>query len=152
MSNQTDDIKDSISRYLSMREHSRKELIDKLSRKDFDMDSILKCVDEFSMKDLQSDDRYTESYVRSKYNDHKGPNFISASLRSKGVDANMIDKALSFYDSKDWEKTAVAALEKKTIYRNIEPVKCKMKQKMFLSGRGFSYKTIEYALHEYWKK
>ena len=63
MSNQTDDIKDSISRYLSMREHSRKELIDKLSKKDFDMDSILKCVDEFSMKDLQSDDRYTESYV-----------------------------------------------------------------------------------------
>jgi hypothetical protein len=27
-----------------------------------------------------------------------------------------------------------------------------MKQKMFLSGRGFSYKTIEYALNEYWKK
>ena len=152
MSNQTDDIKDSISRYLSMREHSRKELIDKLSRKDFDMDSILKCVDEFSMKDLQSDDRYTESYVRSKYNDHKGPNFISASLISKGIDSNAIDKALSFYDCKDWEKTAIAALEKKTIYRNIEPAKCKPKQKMFLSGRGFSYKTIEYALNEYWKK
>ena len=135
-----------------MREHSRKELIDKLSRKDFDMDSILKCVDEFSMKDLQSDDRYTESYVRSKYNDHKGPNFISASLRSKGIDANTADKALSFYDCKDWEKTAIAALEKKTIYRNIEPEKCKIKQKMFLSGRGFSYKTIEHALNEYWKK
>ena len=27
---------------------------------------VQKCVDEFSMKDLQSDDRYTESYVRSK--------------------------------------------------------------------------------------
>ena len=26
------------------------------------------------------------------------------------------------------------------------------KQKMFLSGRGFSYKTIEHALNEYWKK
>jgi regulatory protein len=135
-----------------MREHSRKELIDKLSRKDFDMDSILTCVDEFSMKDLQSDDRYTESYVRSKYNDHKGPNFISASLRSKGIDADTVDKALSFYDYNDWGKTAIAALEKKTIYRNIEHVKCKMKQKMFLSGRGFSYKTIEYALNEYWKK
>ena len=56
-----------------------------------------------------------ESYVRSKYNDHKGPNFISASLRSKGIDSNAIDKALSFYDCKDWEKTAIAALEKKTI-------------------------------------
>ena len=47
MSNQTADIKNSISRYLSMREHSRKELIDKLSKKDFEMDSILECIDEF---------------------------------------------------------------------------------------------------------
>ena len=59
MSNQTADIKNSISRYLSMREHSRKELIDKLSKKYFEMDLILQCIDEFSTKNLQSDDRYT---------------------------------------------------------------------------------------------
>ena len=152
MSNQTADIKNSISRYLSMREHSRKELIDKLSKKDFEMDSILQCIDEFSMKDLQSDYRYTESFVRSKYNNHKGPNFISASLKSKGVSGITIDDVLSLYNEEDWQSIAIAALEKKSIYRNIEPSKCKIKQKMFLSGRGFSYKTIEYALNEYWKK
>ena len=152
MSNQTDDIKDSISRYLSMREHSRKELIDKLSKKYFEMDLILQCIDEFSTKNLQSDDRYTESFVRSKYNNHKGPNFISASLKSKGVSESIIDNVLSSYNEEDWQLIAIAALEKKTIYRNIEPAKSKIKQKMFLSGRGFSYKTIEHALNEYWKK
>ncbi len=152
MSNQTVDIKNSISRYLSMREHSRKELIDKLSKKDFEMQLILQCIDEFSTKDLQSDYRYTESFARSKYNNHKGPNFISASLKSKGIKISTIDNVLSAYNEEDWELTAIAALEKKTIYRSIEPAKCKIKQKMFLSGRGFSYKTIEHALNEYWKK
>ena len=152
MSNQTADIKNSISRYLSMREHSRKELIDKLSKKYFEMDLILQCIDEFSTKNLQSDDRYTESFVRYKYNNHKGPNFISASLKSKGVSESIIDNVLSSYNEEDWQLIAIAALEKKTIYRNIEPAKSKIKQKMFLSGRGFSYKTIEHALNEYWKK
>ncbi len=152
MSNQTADIKNSISRYLSMREHSRKELIDKLSKKYFEMDLILQCIDEFSTKNLQSDDRYTESFVRSKYNNHKGPNFISASLKSKGVSESIIDNVLSSYNEEDWQLIAIAALEKKTIYRNIEPAKSKIKQKIFLSGRGFSYKTIEHALNEYWKK
>lgn len=135
-----------------MREHSRKELIDKLSKKYFEMDLILQCIDEFSTKNLQSDDRYTESFVRSKYNNHKGPNFISASLKSKGVSESIIDNVLSSYNEEDWQLIAIAALEKKTIYRNIEPAKSKIKQKMFLSGRGFSYKTIEHALNEYWKK
>jgi len=152
MSSQTADIKNSISRYLSMREHSRQELIEKLSKKDFDMHSILECIDEFSVKDLQSDYRYSESYTRSKYNNHKGPNFISASLKSKGVSESIIDNVLSSYNEEDWQLIAIAALEKKTIYRNIEPAKSKIKQKMFLSGRGFSYKTIEHALNEYWKK
>jgi regulatory protein len=135
-----------------MREHSRKELIDKLSKKYFEMDLILQCIDEFSTKNLQSDDRYTESFVRSKYNNHKGPNFISASLKSKGVSESIIDNVFSSYNEEDWQLIAIAALEKKTIYRNIEPAKSKIKQKMFLSGRGFSYKTIEHALNEYWKK
>ncbi len=113
MSNQTADIKNSISRYLSMREHSRKELIDKLSKKYFEMDLILQCIDEFSTKNLQSDDRYTESFVRSKYNNHKGPNFISASLKSKGVSESIIDNVLSSYNEEDWQLIAIAALEKK---------------------------------------
>ncbi|MBT3549321.1 MAG: regulatory protein RecX [Gammaproteobacteria bacterium] len=152
MSSQTADIKNSISRYLSMREHSRQELIEKLSKKDFDMHSILECIDEFSVKDLQSDYRYSESYTRSKYNNHKGPNFISASLKSKGISSSTINDVLSSYKEEDWKATAIAALEKKTIYKNIEPNKCKTKQKMFLSGRGFTFRTIEYALNEFWKK
>lgn len=150
MSSQTADIKNSISRYLSMREHSKQELVEKLSKKNFDMNSILECIEEFSEKDLQSDYRYIESFVRSKYNNHKGPNFISASLMSKGVDSVMINNILSSYAEADWRVIAVAALQKKSIYKKMEPHEGKAKQQMFLSGRGFTFKTIEYAINEYW--
>lgn len=152
MSNsQIEDIKNSISRYLSMREHSKSELFIKLSKKNFDKENILSCINEFSEKDLQSDLRYAESFIRSKFNAHKGPNFITASLKANGVDSKIIDDVLRSYTSEDWDTIAKNALEKKSINKSLEPSVCKTKQKLFLSNRGFSYKTIEKAIRDYWK-
>ena len=67
--NDLESIKNSISRYLSMREHSKQELVDKLLKKDYEKDLIMQCIEEFSDKDLQSDYRYAESFVRAKFND-----------------------------------------------------------------------------------
>ena len=90
MSNkQIDEIKNSISRYLSMREHSKQELTDKLVKKNFNYENFKICINDFCEKDLQSDNRYAESFVRSKYNANKGPNFIIPSLKNKGVDMNL---------------------------------------------------------------
>ena len=149
---QIDDIKNSILRYLSMREHSRLELINKLSKKNFEMGMIVQCLDQFLQKKLQSDERYTESFVRSKYNDHKGPSFISASLKSKGVKVEIIDRYLSKFEDEDWNKTAIEALHKKSVSKNISKDKSKEKQKNFLMQRGFRFKTIENAINEYWKQ
>ena len=70
--NQIDDINNSIYRYLNMREHSKRELLEKLQRKNFDLKKIHECLNEFSKKDLQSDVRFTESYARVKFNSKKG--------------------------------------------------------------------------------
>ena len=43
-SKQIDDIKNSISRYLSMREHSKQELVDKLIRKKFESEGLINSV------------------------------------------------------------------------------------------------------------
>ena len=153
MSNkQIDEIKNSISRYLSMREHSKKELIDKLLKKNFNYESIKICVNYFCEKNLQSDNRYTESFVRSKYNANKGPNFIIASLKNKGVDINLINQSISIYNPSDWEKSALSALEKKIISnKNNDNQDIKRKQKLFLVRRGFGYKIIETSIKQYWK-
>ena len=153
MSNkQIDEIKNSISRYLSMREHSKQELTDKLVKKNFNYENIKICINDFCEKDLQSDNRYAESFVRSKYNANKGPNFIIASLKNKGVDMSLINQSISVYNHNDWEKSALLALEKKVISnKNNDNQDIKRKQKLFLGRRGFGYKIIETAIKEYWK-
>ena len=153
MSNkQIDEIKNSISRYLSMREHSKQELTDKLVKKNFNYENIKICINDFCEKGLQSDNRYAESFVRSKHNANKGPNFIIAALKNKGVDMNLINQSISIYNPSDWEKSALLALEKKTISnKNNNNQDIKRKQKFFLQGRGFDYKIIETAIKEYWK-
>ena len=152
-SKQIDDIKNSISRYLSMREHSKQELVDKLIRKKFESGEIKRCVDEFCEKDLQSDKRFAESYVRSRYNANKGPIYIISSLKSKGIDDNLINKSLSVYNEEDWQKSAMSALDKKKLPNKIKEVNGrKDKQKMFLRQRGFQYKTIENAIEEFWRE
>lgn len=149
--NDLESIKNSISRYLSMREHSKQELVDKLLKKDYEKDLIMQCIEEFSEKDLQSDYRYAESFARAKFNDHKGEIFIRSSLREKGITTSLIDKIMLNYDYEDWLNQAILALEKKVFKTNLDQSDQKRKQNAFLNNRGFTFKVIDKAINKYWK-
>tara|TARA_A100001011_G_C14098767_1_gene751867 strand:- start:27 stop:485 length:459 start_codon:yes stop_codon:yes gene_type:complete len=149
--NDIDVIKNSISRYLSMREHSKLELEEKLLKKYFEKNLVLRCINEFSEKDLQSDYRYAESFIRTKFNDHKGEHFIRSSLKNKGISIDVIDKILLEYNYDDWLAKAISALEKKVFKNNLSETDKKKKQNIFLNNRGFTFKIIDNAINEYWK-
>ena len=149
--NDLENIKNSISRYLSMREHSKSELAEKLLKKNYQSDLIIRCIDEFTEKGLQSDYRYAESYIRSKFNDHKGENFIKLSLKNKGISTDLINEIMQGYDDQAWLKQAISALEKKAYKDDLNESDQKKKQNAFLSNRGFSFKVIEKAINNYWK-
>ena len=149
--NDLESIKNSISRYLSMREHSKQELVDKLLKKDYEKDLVMQCIEEFSEKDLQSDYRYAESFARAKFNDHKGEIFIRSSLREKGITTSLIDKIMLNYDYEDWLNQAILALEKKVFKTNLDQSDQKRKQNAFLNSRGFTFKVIDKAINKYWK-
>ena len=149
--NDLENIKNSISRYLSMREHSKQELVDKLLKKNYEKTLVIQCIEEFSEKDLQSDYRYAESFVRSKFNDHKGENFIRSSLRNKGISSLLIDKIMLDYDQEDWLQKAILALEKKVFKSNLDKSVQIKKQNAFLNSRGFTFKVIDKAINQYWK-
>jgi regulatory protein len=149
--NDLENIKNSISRYLSMREHSKQELADKLLKKNYEKTLVMQCIEEFSEKDLQSDYRYAESFVRSKFNDHKGENFIRSSLRNKGISSLLIDKIMLDYDQEDWLQKAILALEKKVFKSNLDKSVQIKKQNAFLNSRGFTFKVIDKAINQYWK-
>ncbi len=147
MSNsQIDDISVSISRYLKIREHSKKELVDKLSKKNYNLEEILACIEDYSNQNLQSDKRYTEDYIRVKFNAGKGPNFIENFLKHQQIPKELIKDGLSQYTQSDWVDRAATSLKKK--FKNNVKEERLDKLKSFLSYRGYPYDIIELAIEE----
>ena len=81
------EIKESCLRLLARREHSQKELLNKLLVKGQAKDDILAVIEELALQGWQSDLRYAESYARHRIQKGYGPLFIAYQLRQNGVDA-----------------------------------------------------------------
>ena len=93
--NLNSDITKLITKYLSIREHSKLELQNKLTQKGHDSNDISDCIDEFSSKDIQSDTRFTEEFIRSKLKKNKGPRLVSSELTTRGISDSLINKKIS---------------------------------------------------------
>ncbi len=84
-------IKESGLRLLARREHSQKELLNKLLLRGFSKAEILVVIDEFALQGWQSDSRYAESYVRSRIQKGYGPVWISYELKKNNIEAVNLD-------------------------------------------------------------
>ena len=145
--NLNSDITKLITKYLSIREHSKLELQNKLSQKGHDLSDIRDCIDEFSSKNIQSDIRFTEEFIRSRLKKNKGPQLILSELITRGISDNIIQKKISEISYQEWCKAAFLALNKKL---NGPSVSIENKDKIysFLISRGFDHKMIKYAMDE----
>ena len=137
-----------ITKYLSIREHSKLELINKLSKKGFELNEINESVDEFSLKNIQSDTRFTEEFLRSRVKKNKGPRLISSELSSRGISESIITSKIAEISVDTWQNHAHKALIKKLKDTNLS-IKDEDKIYSFLIGRGFDYKMIKYVIDEY---
>jgi regulatory protein len=127
---------------LAMREHSRKEIYNKLKRKDFsegvDLTILL---DELEERDYLSEERFVESFIRYQSNRGQGSNKITNELTKRGVNQFLISKA--FCDAKlDWFALAKVQYQKKFGKTKPADFKEKAKQMRFLSSRGFDLEII----------
>ena len=145
--NLNSDITKLITKYLSIREHSKLELQNKLYQKGHDLDNIRDCIDEFSSKDIQSDIRFTEEFIRSKLKKNKGPRLISSELVSRGITDSIINKKISEISYQEWCTVAFLALKKKLNGSSVS-IEDKDKIYSFLISRGFEHKMIKYAIDE----
>ena len=145
--NLNSDITKLITKYLSIREHSKLELQNKLSQKGYDLSDIKECINEFSSKDVQSDIRFTEEFIRSKLKKNKGPRLISSELVTRGIPDSIIHKKISEISYHEWCKAAFLALNKK-LNGSIVSIEHKDKIYSFLISRGFDHKMIKYAINE----
>jgi regulatory protein len=131
------EIKESCLRLLARREHSQKELLNKLLVKGLDKDDILAVIDELAQQGWQSDSRYAESYTRHRIQKGYGPIFIAYELRKNGIDAvNFEDIMQKMADS--WMELLEQVYIKKYGHDLLLDRNEWAKRSRFLMQRGFS--------------
>lgn len=130
--------------YLARREHSRYELEQKLLEKfpDADLSVMTGVLDKLVADRLLSDQRFAESYVRSRVSKGYGPLYIRYQLRQRQLDPALIDAQITLGDE-DWVDLLVDVLRRKsgsTLDQTFPERGSKAWQKLqrFSQSRGFT--------------
>ena len=126
---------------LSRREHSRKELYIKLTKRFDCKDEINLTLDQLEENNLLCDSRFTEEYVHSRRRKGFGPVKISMELEKKGVKDSLISSEIDKFN--DWDKLAELSFKKRFPDGASKNFKELQKQKNFLTNKGFSFYEIE---------
>ena len=133
---------------LARREHSRKELLNKLrSRAELldELEEVLEEVlDRLEQDGLFSDERFAESFVRSRIGRGHGPMRIRQELRQKGIENELCALAIEAADA-DWYELARACRERKFGTGKPKDYRERAKQMRYLQYRGFSMDAINEA-------
>ena len=126
---------------LSRREHSSKELTQKLIKK-FDNETlILEVTHKLIANNLLNDARFAEMYTLARKKKGFGPKKIFYELLTKGLLETDINVAID--DEGEWDAVAKKVFKKKFPHGKSDDIKIAIKQKNFLINRGFSFKEIE---------
>lgn len=125
---------------LARREHSRRELKQKLQRRfglELQTDELL---DALAEQGLQCDTRFTESYTRMRKRKGYGPIRIVMELRERGVAGSMVNDCV-YAEDHDWFACAGDVWQKKFGTYPVDQ-KERAKQMRFLQYRGFDQEHI----------
>ncbi len=162
---------------LSRREHSRRELLDKFSKRVESTDELEFLLTTFADNGWQCDYRYARSLVRSKYNSNYGPRVILQLLQQQEI-PNHLFQQIIIDESIDWHQSCLDLACKKlvslikknlnklslfdtTIKQNIEfteyislfefndRMNIKNKLVQYLLRRGFSNHDCQQAIAEF---
>lgn len=94
---------------------------------------------------MQSDERYTESYVNMRRNRGYGPLKIKQELQQRGVSTELVEAYVEFND-RVWLETARQAYEKKFGGKTLDTANERAKRMRFLQSRGFTGDIIQKTL------
>jgi regulatory protein len=126
---------------LARREHSEQELRQKLKTREYDADAIDETLQALKEGRLQSDERFTESYVNHRFNAGVGPLKIRYELRQKGVSDRLADEFLEPL-SDQWDELMTRQRIRKYGASIPNDYAERMKQARFLQNRGFSPESV----------
>ncbi|MEZ5465680.1 MAG: regulatory protein RecX [Lysobacteraceae bacterium] len=137
---------------LARREHSQKELRQKLLQRGHSTEEIDAALQRLAETGLQCEERYAQSLARTRVGAGHGPRRIRNDLRQQGFGEEGIEAAMSA-SSQDWPSLAVEALQRRfgqasgsqdAMDRN-SVMKLRSRQLAFLLRRGFDAETARIA-------
>lgn len=130
--------------HLGRRDHSEKELREKIGRKTDNQQWIDSVIIECFEYGYLDDKRFMDNFIRSSQNKGFGSTRIKRDLQRKGLDANEISKV---FESKQHDYTASAVELLATKYKKrIENQHLKQKAMIFLQGKGHGFDDIFSAI------
>ncbi|MBV7316716.1 recombination regulator RecX [Shewanella sp. NIFS-20-20] len=130
---------------LARRDHSCKEVTDKLLAKGFSGSDIDAVVAEYCASGYLDDERFAQLLLRSHINKGHGPVRIQQAMMLKGIAKSIVSESLAGSDC-DWFALARAKATRK--YREFGAIDPKEKAKRirYLLSQGFSYEQVNFAL------
>ena len=134
-------------RWLARREYAHVELQRRLLGKGYSNATIDATLERLRELDLQSDERFTESYIRARATRGYGPLRIRAELGERGVSRELIAAMLDLNDQQ-WQQRATDALLKR--YPDAPPDhRERTRRERFLRYRGFVQQHVTAAMNQY---
>jgi regulatory protein len=137
-----DKIRFKILDLLSRREHSFNEIIYKLKDRVDSEGRLFEELTKLKEENLQSDERFAESYTRSRSVKGFGPEKISFELKSRGISENLISKIV-YSDEINWMEIIKKEFSKKFIIEKDFAKEDISRAKKFLLQRGFEFDQIK---------
>ncbi len=141
-------IRHKITRLLARREQSYAELSQKLAMLDVEHNDIESVLQQFVDKDLQSDRRFTEHFVRNCMVKGQGLSRIKQALFGHNIDSGLLNEVLAEIQP-DWFELAYQVKCKKYAMYPETEWELKQKQMRFLQYRGFNQEQITHAVEFY---
>jgi regulatory protein len=135
----TPSLKGRALRYLSMREHSRFELVQKLTPFEEVPGELAQALDDLEFKGFISDQRTAESVVRRR-GSRLGAGRVLHELRAKGLDAQTVQAAT--VELKATELERAQEVWRRKFGEPPADAAARMKQMRFLAGRGFAGEVV----------
>lgn len=139
--------KDKAMWLISFRDHSRRELLDKL-RRDYSAESAEGAVNRLEELGLLDDGRfarrYTADLIHLKHLSERG---VRQKLREKGIDRDLIDEVLAEYEID--EDAQIREIIEKKYARALSDEKGRRRAVSALTRLGFHYQAIHSVMNEY---
>ena len=130
---------------LARREHSQRELKQNLSKKGFEKAEIEDVLTEFSNNGWQSNQRFAESYARSRMQKGYGPSRIQYELKERGIDGSIDD---AFDQQPNWFDVLIESHTKKYGRDAPTDMKERARRTRFLQHKGFTFDMIRQLFNQ----